>query len=259
MGILEKMSLSGKKAFVTGGAQGIGKCIVTALVEAGADVAIVDRNIGQAEETALEIGRMTGCRLIAIKADITEPSDMKAMTDTILAEFGKLDIAFCNAGICNDDCAIEDETYENWVKLMDVNLTGAFLSAQAAGRVMLKQGSGSIILTGSMSGMIANVPQREGTYCVSKAGVIHLAKAMAVEWASRGVRVNCISPGYMATEMTLNTPSMAPYMEQWSKLTPMGRMGRPEELQSIAVYLAGDTSSYTTGANFVIDGSYTCF
>lgn len=258
MGILEKMRLDGKKAFVTGGARGIGKCLAAALAEAGADIAIVDVDLAESQKTCDEIGKANGNKMIAIKADITKPADMDAMIGTILGAFGRLDIAFCNAGITNE-CAVEDDTWDAWRKIIEVNLNGTFLSARAAGKVMLKQGKGSIILTGSMSGCIINVPQREASYAVSKAGVIHMAKAMAIEWATRGVRVNCISPGYMATEMTLNTPSLAPLIGQWNDLSPMHRMGTPEELQSIAVYLAGDTSSFTTGANFIVDGAYTCF
>ena len=124
---------------------------------------------------------------------------------------------------------------------------------------MLKQGFGSIICTASMSAHIVNIPQREASYAASKAGVIQMCKAMAIEWATRNVRVNTISPGYMATEMTLNSPALVPLIGKWNELSPLHRMGKPEELQSIAVYLAGDTSSFTTGADFIIDGAYTCF
>lgn len=258
MGILEKMRLDNKVAFVTGGARGIGKCLAAGLAEAGADVAIVDMDLAEAQKSCDEIGAANNNAMLAIRADITSPADMDMMIDAILTKFGRLDAAFCNAGITNE-CAVEDDTWDAWRKIIEVNLNGTFLSAQAAGKAMLKQGSGSIILTGSMSGCIINVPQREASYAVSKAGVIHMAKAMAIEWADRGVRVNCISPGYMATEMTLNTPSLAPLIGQWNELSPMHRMGTPDELQSIAVYLAGDTSSFTTGANFLIDGAYTCF
>lgn len=110
-----------------------------------------------------------------------------------------------------------------------------------------------------MSAHIVNVPQPQCSYNSSKAGVIQLTKSMAIEFAKRGVRVNCISPGYMGTELTLNSPSLKPLIEQWNAMAPMGRMGRPEELQSIAVYLAGDTSSFTTGSDFIVDGAFTCF
>lgn len=258
MKILEKMRLDGKVAFVTGGARGIGKCIATALAEAGADIAIVDVDIDEAKKACKEISDANKNKMIAIKTDITSPEQVNQMIDTILSEYGKLDIAFCNAGISNE-VAVEDDTYEDWKNIIEVNLNGTFLTAQAAGRVMLKQGGGSIICTASMSAHIVNVPQREASYAASKAGVIQMSKAMAIEWATRNVRVNTISPGYMATEMTLNSPALIPLIDQWNQLSPLHRMGKPEELQSIAVYLAGDTSSFTTGADFIIDGAYTCF
>ena len=110
-----------------------------------------------------------------------------------------------------------------------------------------------------MSGHIVNVPQPQCAYNASKAGVIQLTKSLAIEWAKRGVRVNCISPGYIGTELTLNSPTLIPLIEKWNEMAPMGRMGKPEELESICVYLAGDTSTFTTGSDFVIDGAFTCF
>lgn len=178
------------------------------------------------------------------------------MMDTVLEAFGRLDVAFCNAGICLNVPA-EEMTFDQWKKVIDINLTGIFLTAQAAGKVMLKQGGGSIINTASMSGHIVNVPQPQCSYNASKAGVIQLTKSLAVEWASRNVRVNCISPGYIGTELTLNSPSLQPLIKQWNEMAPLNRMGKPEELQSICVYLAGDTSSFTTGSDFVIDGAFT--
>jgi NAD(P)-dependent dehydrogenase (short-subunit alcohol dehydrogenase family) len=124
---------------------------------------------------------------------------------------------------------------------------------------MLKQGFGSIVNTASMSGHIVNVPQPQCSYNASKAGVIQLTKSMAVEFAKRGVRVNSISPGYIGTDLVNNAPHLKPLIEQWNAIAPMGRLGRPEELQSIAVYLAGDTSSFTTGSDFIVDGAFTCF
>lgn len=258
MGIIEKMRLDGKKAFVTGGARGIGKRYAIALAEAGADVAIVDMDIEEAQKTADEIQKANNNHMIAIKCDITKPDEVEHMIDVILKEFGRLDAAFCNAGI-GYNVEIENDTLETWSRVINVNLNGTFLTAQAAGKVMLKQGGGSIICTASMSAHITNVPQKECSYAASKAGVIAMARNMAVEWSDRNVRVNTISPGYMATEMTVNDPNLKPLISQWEKLIPVGRMGQPEELEAIAVYLAGDMSSYTTGADFRIDGAYTCF
>ncbi|KGT37330.1 SDR family oxidoreductase [Weizmannia sp. FSL K6-0777] len=257
MGIIEKMRLDGKKIFVTGGARGIGKSVATAFAEAGADIAIVDVDLKEAEKTARELQENHPVQAIAVQADVTKPGDVKAMTTKILDAFGRIDVAFCNAGICLNVPA-EEMTFEQWKKVIDVNLTGIFLTAQAAGKVMIQQGGGSIINTASMSGHIVNVPQPQCSYNASKAGVIQLTKSLAVEWADKNVRVNCISPGYMGTELTLNSPSLKPLIEQWNKMAPLHRMGRPEELQSICVYLAGDTSTFTTGADFIVDGAFTC-
>ncbi|SFL69511.1 NAD(P)-dependent dehydrogenase, short-chain alcohol dehydrogenase family [Gracilibacillus orientalis] len=257
MGIIEKMRLDGKKIFVTGGARGIGRSVALAFAEAGADLAIVDLDIEEAKKTAEEIAAKNGTKAIAIKADVTNPEDVNAMIDKFLKEFDRLDVAFCNAGICINTPA-EEMSYEQWKKVLDINLSGVFLTAQAAGKVMLKQeGGGSIINTASMSGHIVNYPQPQCSYNASKAGVIQLTKSLAVEWATRNVRVNSLSPGYMGTELTLNSPSLKPLIEQWSDMTPVKRIGKPEELQSICVYLAGDTSSFTTGSDFVVDGGFT--
>lgn len=258
MGVIEKMRLDGKKIFVTGGARGIGKSVATAFAEAGADLAIVDVDIEEAKKTANELEANNGVRAIAVKTDVTSPTEVNAMIETILDTYGRIDVAFCNAGICMNVPA-EEMTYEQWKKVLDINLSGVFLTAQAAGKVMIKQGGGSIINTASMSAHIVNVPQPQCSYNASKAGVIQLTKSLAIEWAEKNVRVNCISPGYIGTELTLNSPTLIPLIEQWNAMAPLGRMGKPEELQSICVYLAGDTSTFTTGADFQIDGAFTCF
>ncbi len=258
MGIIEKMRLDGKKIFVTGGARGIGKSVATAFAEAGADLAIVDIDIAEAEKTAAELKKNNNIEAIAIKADVTDPDDVNHMIEVFLAKYKKLDAAFCNAGICINAPA-EEMSYEQWTKVININLTGIFLTAQAAGKVMLKQGYGSIINTASMSAHIVNVPQPQCAYNASKAGVIQLTKSFAVEWATRNVRVNSISPGYIATELVKGSPLLKPLISQWNDMAPLHRMGNPEELQSICVYLAGDTSSFTTGSDFLIDGAFTCF
>ncbi|GAB3063475.1 SDR family oxidoreductase [Virgibacillus ainsalahensis] len=256
MGIIEKMRLDGKKILVTGGARGIGKSVATAFAEAGADIAIVDLDFDEAKKTAAELEKIQKIKAIAIKADVTKPEEVDAIMKHILEEFRRLDVAFCNAGI-SINVPAEEMTFNQWKKVIDINLTGVFLTAQAAGKEMLKQGGGSIINTASMSGHIVNVPQPQCSYNASKAGVIQLTKSLAVEWASRNVRVNCISPGYIGTELTLNSPDLQPLIEQWNQMAPLHRMGKPEELQSICVYLAGDTSTFTTGSDFVVDGAFT--
>ena len=258
MGIIEKMRLDGKAIYVTGGASGIGKSVATALAEAGADVAIVDINLEGAESTAKEIAEATGSKTIAVKCDVTCKDDVEAMVAKVVDTYGKLDACFNNAGICLNVPA-EEMTFDQWNKVININLNGVFLCATAAGRVMLKPGYGSIINTASMSGHIVNVPQPQCAYNASKAGVSMLTKSLAIEWAKKGVRVNCISPGYIGTDLTLNSEALKPLIEQWNAMAPMGRLGRPEELQSIVVYLAGDTSSFTTGSDIIVDGAFTCF
>jgi NAD(P)-dependent dehydrogenase (short-subunit alcohol dehydrogenase family) len=254
MSILDQFKLTGKKAFVTGGARGIGKSVATALAEAGADVALVDLNIETAEKTAAEL-RQLGVNTIAVKTDVTNPKEVEAMIDAILSAFGTIDIAFNNAGICINEPAAT-MTFDAWKKVIDINLTGVFLTAQAAGRVMIQNKKGTIINTASMSGHIVNEPQPQCAYNASKAGVILLTKSLAAEWAEHNVRVNSISPGYIATEMTLSAKQWIP---GWLARTPQKRMGNPEELQGAVLYLASDASTFTTGTDLVVDGGFTCW
>ena len=258
MGIIEKMRLDGKKGFVTGGARGIGKATATAFAEAGADIAIVDIDLETAEQTAKEIAELTGRKVIAVKCDVTVESDVQAMVDTVVNELGGLDFCHANAGICINEAA-ETMTYEQWLRNINVNLNSVFLTDTIAGRYMLAHGGGSIINTASMSAHIVNVPQPQCAYNASKAGVIQLTKSLAVEWAKRGVRVNSISPGYIGTDLTLSSETLKPLIAQWNAMAPMGRLGTPEELQAVCVYLAGDAAGFTTGSDFIVDGAFTCF
>lgn len=258
MGIIENMRLDGKAIYVTGGASGIGKCAAMAFAEAGADVAIADVNLEGAKKAAGEIAEATGAKTIAIKADVTDEDQVEAMVAKVVDTYGKLDACYNNAGICINTPA-QEMTFAQWKKVIDINLTGVYLCSVAAGRVMLKQGYGSIINTASMSGHIVNVPQPQCAYNASKAGVIMLTKSLAVEWAKKGIRVNSISPGYIGTELIMNEEHLIPLIKEWNAIAPMGRLGKPEELQSVLVYLAGDTSTFTTGSDIVVDGAFTCF
>jgi NAD(P)-dependent dehydrogenase (short-subunit alcohol dehydrogenase family) len=256
MTILEKFSLKGKAGFVTGGARGIGKSVATAFAEAGADIAIIDIDIDEAEKTAAELAEKTGRNVIAKKCDVTDAVQVADTVSAIVSEYGHIDIAFCNAGICINAPA-EEMTYDQWAKVIGINLTGVFLTAQAAGRAMIAQDGGSIIMTASMSGHIVNRPQPQCAYNASKAGVIQLGKSLATEWAQKNVRVNTISPGYIMTELVTANASLTPLFAEWESQTPVARMGKPEELQGICVYLASDASPFTTGADFTIDGAFT--
>jgi len=255
MDILETFKLDGKAALVTGGAQGIGEQLVTGLAEAGASVAIVDINEEKAAKTAEKIAKDTGSNVKAFKVDVTNPEEVTQMVTDIAEEFGSLDIAFNNAGMSHNIPA-EDMSVEEWKKMIDLNLNAVFYCTQAEGRYMMKNGGGSIINTGSMSASVVNVPQPQVHYNASKAGVVQLSKSFAVEWADHNIRVNTISPGYMGTEL-IQSEELAPLRSQWEELTPSGRIGRPEELKGIAVYLASEASSFTSGSDFLIDGGYT--
>ncbi|MFC6465299.1 SDR family oxidoreductase [Marinilactibacillus sp. GCM10026970] len=255
MTILDKFKLDDKVAIITGGAQGIGKSITLALAEAGASVAIADLNLDTAEKTANEINEATGQKAIAIEVDVTDPEKVHDMIEEVVDRLGSIDIAVNNAGATiNGDS--QDMSFEDWNKIINLNLTGVFLCAQAAGKKMIQQGGGSIINIGSMSGHIVNIPQPQASYNASKAGVIHLTKSLAVEWAEKNVRVNSISPGYMATAL-VNDEDLKPLIGEWEDLTPMKRIGDPEELKGVAVYLASEASTFTTGSDIIVDGGYT--
>ena len=258
MGIIEKMRLDGKKGFVTGAARGIGKCTATAFAEAGADVAIVDMDYETAVETAKEIAEATGRKVIALKCDVTNEAQVQEMVDEVVKQLGGLDFCHANAGICINAPA-EEMTYDQWLKIINVNLNSVFLTDTIAGKYMLAHGGGSIINTASMSGHIVDVPQPQCAYNASKAGVMQLTKSLAVEWAKKNVRVNSISPGYIGTELIMAAEHLKPLIEKWNAMAPMGRLGKPEELMGVVVYLASEAATFTTGSDFIVDGAFTCF
>ncbi|TRO54766.1 glucose 1-dehydrogenase [Candidatus Bathyarchaeota archaeon] len=255
--ILERFSLKDKTALVTGGGQGIGRAFAYALGEAGASVAVVDLVSERAVNVAEEL-KAKGIDSIAVQADVTKADDVERIVETIVKLWGKLTIAANNAGIGQWHDA-EKLSEAEWNKIMDVNLKGVFLCAQAEAQVMLKAGYGKIINTASMSGSIVNTPQNQMPYNVSKAGVIHMTKSLAAEWSPRGIRVNCISPGYTRTQLVedlLKTPIGKDMMPRWMSLTPMKRMAEVTDLQGAVVYLASEASDYMTGHDLVIDGGY---
>jgi NAD(P)-dependent dehydrogenase (short-subunit alcohol dehydrogenase family) len=239
---------------VTGGSSGIGKRVAEAYLQAGAAVALAARHRDVLDDVARELGA-TGGRVVPVVCDVTQPDQVARMLEQVIAELGGVDIAVCNAGIV-DVVPVLDMSIEDFRKIQDTNVTGVFLTAQAAARAMVEQGDGGVIITtASMSGHIINIPQHVSHYCASKAAVIHLTKAMAVELAPHRIRVNSVSPGYIRTELV---EPLTEYHALWEPKIPLGRMGRPEELAGLYVYLASEASSYMTGSDVVIDGGYSC-
>jgi len=186
---------------------------------------------------------------------VTRPEQAAAMVERVIDRWGGIDVAVCNAGIVTLN-GLLDMPLDEFQSIQTTNVNGVFLTAQAAARAMVKQGRGGVIITtASMSGHVINIPQQEGHYCASKAAVIQLTKAMAVEFAAHNIRVNSVSPGYILTEL------VEPYTEYhalWEPKIPLGRLGRPDELTGLYLYLASEASSYMTGSDIVIDGGYTC-
>ena len=255
MKVLEMFRLHGKRALVTGGSSGIGKRVALAYGQAGAQVAIVSRHSEVLSGVAQELAAACGAKVIPVPADVTQPAEVNRMVETVVKELGGLDIVVCNAGIVTLR-GLGEMSLEEFASIQNTNVNGVFLTAQAGARVMIRQGRGGVIInTASMSGHVINIPQQEGHYCASKAAVIHLTKAMAVEFAPHHIRVNSISPGYILTELV---EPLEEYHKIWATKIPLGRLGRPEELVGLYLYLASEASSYMTGSDIVIDGGYTC-
>lgn len=253
MDVQKLFSLEGKKGFITGGSQGIGKTLAKAFVELGADVAIVSRNLALGKKTAEEIANGKS-KVIAYPCDVSDPDSVDAMIHAYEKDFGEIDFAINNAGIFTGDPALTI-TPSVFKSVIDINLNGVFFTAQAAARLMIKKGTrGSIISTASMSGHIVNRPQTIANYCAAKAGVIQLTKSLAVEWVKHGIRVNSVSPGYIQTDLIATMSDMLPI---WQGMMPEGgRLGFPEDLIGAFVYFASDASQFATGSDLVVDGGY---
>ena len=255
--IWDRFRLDGRVALVTGGGQGIGRGYAHALGEAGAAVAIVDISAEHAEKVACELNEK-GIDSIAIVTDVTKSDQVTAMVEKIKSHWGRLSIGVNNAGIGKWADA-EEMSEKEWREVMELNLNALFLCAQAEGRIMMEAGYGKIINTASLSAHIVNAPQNQVAYNTSKAAVLHMTRSWGAEWASRGVRVNSISPGYTKTllvEKLLATPEGQSMLPKWIDRIPMKRMGTVEDLQGAAVFLASSVSDYMTGHDLIIDGGY---
>lgn len=245
--------LKGKTAVVTGAGRGIGQVAACGLAKAGAEVVIISRS--GAEETVDMIIR-DGGKAYDLKADVTKEPEVDTAVAEIIKCSGKIDILFNNAGVCIHKDTLS-ASIEEWRSVIDINLTGEYIMARAVGRTMIENGiKGTIINMASMSGTIVNIPQWQASYNASKAGVKHMSKSLAAEWVGYGIRVNSLSPGYIATPMSEDVPK--DLKNAWEPLMPMRRMGKPEELIPAILYLASPAAGYTTGTDLIVDGGYTC-
>jgi NAD(P)-dependent dehydrogenase (short-subunit alcohol dehydrogenase family) len=257
MAYLERFRLDGEVAVVTGGGRAIGLCCVEALAEAGASVVVIERNEADAAE-ALAL-RAKGYRIEVATGDVTESARMTAIADALAAEGRPATVLVNNAGIGQSGIDAQDLTDADWLRMMDVNLNGVFWCARAFGGHMVRLGRGSIVNLGSMSGIIANRPQPQTAYNVSKAAVHHLTRSLAGEWAAQGVRVNAVAPTYIETPMVTKIESNRDRIPIWLNDTPMGRMGTPDEVASSVLFLASRASSLMTGAIVSVDAGFTCW
>lgn len=252
MNVRDMFDLTGSKAILTGAAGGIGRELAAALAERGADVALVDINEQGLSKVADDVSRR-GKNPLICKTDVTSSSNVEKMVDKVIAEWGTIDILVNCAGISHHTPA-ENLTEDDWDRVLDVNLKSVFLCCQAVGRTMIANRRGKIINIASISAHIINRPIRQSHYHASKAGVVALTRSLGAEWAEYNINVNCISPGYIDTEMTRK---IIQYRDQWKALTPLGRVGRPSEISGAVIYLASDASTFMTGQELIVDGGYT--
>jgi NAD(P)-dependent dehydrogenase (short-subunit alcohol dehydrogenase family) len=259
-------NLDGKAALVTGAALGLGRSFAQTLAEAGADVAISDIDKDHLDETE-GILKATGRKVLKIVADVSNPGDVARMVDETVSTLGQLNIAVNNAGIITKPVRFHEMPFEDWNKVISVNLTGVFLCMQKEIELMLKQGNGgSIINLSSVLGLVGLDPDLmpRVNYIASKHGVIGLTKQGAIEYAEQGIRVNAIAPSWFSGTSLSRDRNKVQTMEERelrdkkiAALTPMKRRGRVDELQGLLLFLASEASTYTTGQVFVSDGGWT--
>ena len=259
MGIMEKFDLYGRVSIITGGERGIGLAIGIGLAQAGSHIVIAGQDKDSAEK-AIPMIEAEGVRCVFIETDVTSEQQVMTMVSEVQATFGHIDILVNNAGV-NRNNPVTEMPVDDWDFVVKVNMTGPFIVSKHVGKVMREQKRGSVVNIASMSGLIVNDPQPQCAYNSSKAGLIMLTKSMACEWAKDSVRVNAIAPGYMRTALTAHRfqDPENPLVKRWLSMVPMGRVGVPDELVGLALYLASDASTYTTGSIITVDGGYTAW
>ncbi|KAJ7633004.1 hypothetical protein FB45DRAFT_914137 [Roridomyces roridus] len=262
---LPSFSMQGKVCMVTGAARGLGYEFCRAFVQSGCtSLAIVDLKEEEAKTAAAELELFARTdndapekvNIIGIECDVSSERSVQKAFGEVMSTFGRVDSVVASAGIVENYSAF-DYPFDRIKRLYDINVHGSFFTAREAARNMIPQGGGSIVLVASMSANIVNIPQPQTPYNASKAAVKHMASSLAVEWAKKGVRVNVLSPGYMLTKLTKTILAHDQELKKtWESLTPMGKMGDPEDLSGAIVFLASDASSFMTGSEIRVDGGY---
>jgi NAD(P)-dependent dehydrogenase (short-subunit alcohol dehydrogenase family) len=248
------IDLTGKVAIVTGGTSGIGRAAAFAYAQQGAKVVVAGRRVAEGEET-LRMIKAAGGDAVFVQTDVTQAADVKAMVDRAVAVFGRLDIAFNNAGVFGESPSLLDQTDDEYDRMMNANVKGVWLCMKYEIAQMLKQGNGAIVNTASILATIAmpNIP----LYVASKHAVVGLTKATALQYAKSGIRVNAVSPGAIATEMieqaTGGQDEAKAYM---AGLHPIGRFGQPNEIANAVLWLSSDAASFITGETLMVDGGF---
>ncbi len=252
---LEKYNLKGRRAVVTGGGQGIGFACAQALGEAGAKVVLAELVADRIEGAVAQL-RKLGIDAVGEQLDVTDSAAVEALA----AKYPETEILVNNAGVAKSDVRAEDTSDEHWRFHMSVNVDGVFWCCRSFGKRMLEKKRGSIVNIGSMSGFIVNKPQEQSFYNASKAAVHHLTRSLAAEWADRNVRVNAVAPTYIETPLTKFGMKEDPEMYKiWLEMTPMHRVGQPDEIAYVVLFLASDASSLMTGSIVLADGGYCCW
>ena len=242
--------LTGKVAIVTGGGRGLGRAIARGFAQQGASVVVTGRTVATLEATAAELGSDA----MAHAGDVAVEADVLALRDAVMARFGRIDILVNNAGVNPIYKPIETTTLDEWQHIVGINLTGTFLCAKYIGGSMVAAGSGSVINISSVAGHVGL--RRSVPYCATKGGAELMTKALALDWAVKGVRVNCIAPGYFETDLTAGMIANEALSTRLLGQTPMGRFGRDPDIVGAAIFLASDASAYVTGQSLAVDGGY---
>ena len=257
MGVLDQFRLDGRRACVTGGSRGLGLAAARGLAEAGADLVLIGRDLA-----ALKVARAsladTGRRVETLAVDIGAPAASEAAARDVVERFGPIDVLVNNVGGRRIATPVEEQTLDDWRQILDLNLTGAFLWSKVVGGSMLPRGWGRVINVASICGLIATRGIGGRSYETAKAALLSFTRALAADWAPRGVTVNAIAPGSFLTDPNRRWFSERPALRtSIESMIPLGRLGEPDELAPLVVYLASEGSRYMTGATLVIDGGYT--